>query len=255
MREQLLSLLLLWSVLGGLYIGLRYVPAARDMVSSTEEIQKISTELSQLEIPAEPTDRAENVAQEIAELKILVQEAQDNNIDIEGRLAPEDLTEVRMAVAEVARQSRVRIQDNVAFTVDLPATAASTTGAASSGTTAPAPEKPVLVQKTRAQRKADRAIRREEERLMKSNSAMVANSIALDKASPLMVKLGSDAVLKRPLQRISMRGSYAAIRQFISALDDMDWLVTVVQIEIQASVRKPQPGMAQQLDVFMIMAL
>ena len=261
LKEQVLSLVLLWSVLGGMYLAFRGIPVYRDMQSIELELQQIAKDSSELKIPMEPTERREDLLKEIAELKIKVSDAQANNADIEELLVSEgDEDELRMAIAELARQSRVRIQENSVFTVVAPELATSTNNAASAKGVAPAPgkgvaEKPLKENRTRAQRKADRAVRRQEEKLMKSNSAMASNSVELNKASPLLIKLGSDVAVKRPLRRLSMTGTYAAIRQFIFALDELDWMATIVQIEIQTSVRKPQPGMAQQLEVFMVLAL
>jgi hypothetical protein len=261
LKEQVLSLVLLWSVLGGMYLAFRGIPVYRDMQSIELELQQIAKDSSELKIPMEPTERREDLLKEIAELKIKVSDAQANNANIEELLVSEgDEDELRMAIAELARQSRVRIQENSVFTVAAPELATSTNNAASTKGVAPAPgkgvaEKPLKEHRTRAQRKADRAVRRQEEKLMKSNSAMASNSVELNKASPLLIKLGSDVAVKRPLRRLSMTGTYAAIRQFIFALDELDWMATIVQIEIQTSVRKPQPGMAQQLEVFMVLAL
>lgn len=256
LKEQVLSLVLLWSVLGAMYSAFRGIPVYRDMQSIELALQKIAKESSELIIPIEPIERREDLLKEIAELKIKVSDAQANNADMEEMLASEgDDDELRMAIAELARQSRVRIQENNVFTVVAPELASSTNNAASAKGLVQEPGKGVTEKRTRAQRKEDRAVRRQEEERMKSNSAMASNSVELGKASPLLIKLGSDVALKRPLRRISMIGTYAAVRQFIFALDELDWMATIVQIEIQTSERKPQPGMAQQLKVFMVLAL
>lgn len=73
--------------------------------------------------------------------------------------------------------------------------------------------------------------------------------------TPLVRKMAPGSPTERPLQRLTMEGSFAGIVRFLQGLDEMNLMATVVEMQLTVAPQAPPPGYNQRLNATMILAL
>lgn len=233
-REQVLVVVTAAVMIGGAYGLLRYWPAVKALRETAAQTKATEERLQKLVIPDEPVEDMARLQRDLDAARMMLQSTRQRMAGLEQRLAPPGSQELKLKISELAQFHGVRIRENEAYKppVPQPTTPAQSATGAMSATPA-----------TNAGQGGP-------------TSATVGSGGAQANGPPLeMLELFLKPEWKRPLQRISMEGSYAGLRGFITALDKLPWQVSVVQLGIEVDERTPPFGLPQPLRATMILAL
>lgn len=252
LREQVLVLIVVLVIIGGAYGTFRFYPANKAIVDIKKNTQMMDSAMKTTVIPEEPFESVDDLKLDLASLEDELANAKTMLTMVEQRLSTADTTEVRLAISEVARTSLVRINANEEFKVMLPPPAPAAKTTATSGTTAE-PAK-------RLGDAAQRRLRRQAREARQTNRYGAGMSRAVATATPeqvtdLVRKMAVNGAMERPMQRLRMEGTYAAIMRFIQGLEDMDKMVTIIQLQMIPTPQSPPPGYNQRLTATMVLAL
>ncbi|MDZ4097354.1 MAG: hypothetical protein U1E13_01505 [Methylophilaceae bacterium] len=253
LREQVVVLIVALVIIGGAYGTFRFYPANKAIVDIKKNTQMMDSAMKTTVIPEEPFESADDLKLDLAYLEEELTDAKAMLTMVEQRLSTSDTTEVRLAMSEVARTSLIRINANEEFRVILPpplATVAKTT--TTKGATAEPPK--------RLGDAAQRRLRRQAREARQANRYGAGVSRAVATATPeqvtdLVRKMAVNGAMERPMQRLTMEGTYAAIMRFIQGLEDMDKMVTIVHLQMMPTPQSPPPGYNQRLTATMVLAL
>ncbi len=247
LREQVLVLVAVVVVVGGAYGTFRFYPANKAIADLYKNTQMMDSAIKTGKIPDEPFDDIESLQQQQADLDEDLLEAGSRYESIERRLSPDDTTEVRLEISEIARKSLVKINTNEQYRVMVPAPVVADAAGSKAAKNAP---------KTRmgdgAKRKA-RAARRASA-TAGGGIPGIAN-VSPEQATALIRKMAINGPMERPMQRLTMEGTYAGMMRFIGGLQQMGKLVTIVQFQLAPGTQAPPPGSNQRLTATMVLAL
>ena len=195
-------------------------------------------------VPEEPFDDKNTLNKELENINIELAEATELAAGIESRLSPPDTTAVRLAISDAARNALVRITANEEYRVTVPLPVGATPPAN-------AAQQPAKRLGDAAQRRA----RNERRASRLAGSALTVSQVSPDLATPLIRKMAINGPMERPMQRVVMEGSYAAMMRFIEELKSLDRMVTIVQLQIVPTPQVPPPGYNQRLAATLVLAL
>ncbi len=250
LREQILVLLAVLVVVGGVYGGLRFYPTHKAIADIQKNTQMMDTAMKTGTIPDEPFEDAEELKLDIKELEFELVDASNMMTIVEQKLSSGDTTEVRLEISEAARQALARINANEEYRVMVPATADTS---ASSATSAPP--------QSRLGKGAQRRLLAKQEqrtaRQARGNDVVrqTVTNVSPEQATELIRKMAINGPMERPMQRLTMEGTYAALMRFIQSLDEMNKMATIVQLQLVPAAKAPPPGYNQRLTATMVLAL
>lgn len=244
LREQVLVLIAVTVIVGGLYGGLRFYPAHKAIGEIKKNTEMMAAAMKTTKVPEEPFDDTNALKKEIEDLEIELAEARQLSAGIDNRLSPADTTATRLAISDVARNAKVRIITNEEYRVTVPVPA----GAAPSANT---PAQPAKRLGDAAQRRA----RNERRTARLAGAALTINQVSPEQATPLIRKMAINGPMERPMQRVVMEGTYAGLMRFMEDLSQMDMMVTIVQFQMTPTPQTPPPGYNQRLSATMVLAL
>ncbi len=244
LREQILVLVVAVVIIGGLYGGLRFYPANKAIGEIKKNTEMMDTAMKTTKVPEEPYDDKDALNKELEYVDIELADATELVAGIESRLSPPDTTAVRLAISDAARNALVRITTNEEYRVTVPLPV---------GATAPAnaAQQPAKRLGDAAQRRA----RNERRASRLAGAALTVNQVSPEQATPLIRKMAINGPMERPMQRVVMEGSYAAMMRFIEELKRLDMMVTIVQFQIVPTPQVPRPGYNQRLAATLVLAL
>jgi hypothetical protein len=248
LREQLLVLLTVLVIVGGAYGAFRFYPANKAIANIQKNTQMMDNAMRTGKIPEEPFEDAEDLKLDIEELEFELADAGNMVKGAEQRLSLGDTTEVRLEISEAARTALVRINANEEYRVMVPVP----TGATPSPAASAQPQKRLGDGAKRRLKQAERAARQASR--YSAGSRGVA-SVSPDQATELIRKMAINGPMERPMQRLTMEGTYAAIMRFIESLDEMGKMATIVQLQLVPAAKAPPPGYNQRLTATMVLAL
>lgn len=249
LREQILVLLAVLVIVGGAYGGLRFYPANKAIADIQKNTQMMDTAMKTGTIPDEPFEDAEELKLDIRELELELADAGNMMASVTQKLSPGDTTEVRLEISEAARQALVRINANEEYRVMVPAPAGAPISPAAANAQ---PKKRLGDAAQRRQREAARAARQASRY---SGAARGIASVSPEQATELIRKMAINGPMERPMQRLTMEGTYAALMRFIQSLDEMNKMATIVQLQLMPAAKAPPPGYNQRLTATMVLAL
>lgn len=245
LREQMLVLVATIVIVGGAYGVFRFHPANKAIADLAKNTEMMDSAMRTGRIPEEPFENIDDLRMELHALEDELTEAETMIAAVERRLSPEDTTEVRLAISEIARKARVRISINEAYRVTVPAPIAA---AGSKALNAPKP------------RRMGDAAKRRLRNARRSSASSIGNvrgvmNVSPEQATALIRKMAINGPMERPMQHLTMEGTFAGVTQFIADLEQMDQLVTVVQLQMMPVPQPPPPGYNQRLSINMVLAL
>lgn len=244
LREQILVLVAVAVIVGGAYGVFRFHPANKAIADLAKNTEMMDSAMRAGKIPEEPFENVDDLRMDLNALEDELAEARNMIAGVERRLSPEDTTEVRLAISEIARKARVRISINEAYRVMVPAPVAA---AGSKATTAP-------------RKRMGDAAKRRLRNARRASAASLGNvrgvvNVSPEQATALIRKMAINGPMERPMQHLTMEGTFAGVMQFIEDLEQMDKLVTVVQLQMMPVPQSPPPGYNQRLSINMVLAL
>lgn len=242
LREQVIVLIAFLVIVGGAYGVFRFYPANQKIVDIKKNTQMMDAAIKTGKIPEEPFESVIDLKLELADVETELVNTRNMVSAVEQRLVIGDTTEVRLAISEVARKALVRINLNEQYLVTVP----------------PQPGTTSLKQQPAQKRLGDAAQRRARNarRAARNASAMVgANQVSPEQATALIRKVAVNGPMERPMQRLTMEGTYAAVMNFIQGLDEMNKMATILQLQLVPVPQAPPPGYNQRLSVTMVLAL
>jgi hypothetical protein len=245
LREQVLVLVTAILLIGGIYGGLRFYPAHKAIVDIQSNTEMMNQAMKTTPIPEEPFEDVESLDRELEDVELDLASIKDAISDIEKRLSPADTTAVRLAVSDVARNALVRINSNEEYRVTVPAPE-----------NAPVKGKVADPKKKRmgdGQKKRLRNVAKAAAKAGISNLSI--NQVNPQMATALARKMAVNAAMERPMQRISVEGTYAGLMRFIASLEQMSLMVTIVQFDINPTLQSPPPGYNQRLNANLVLAM
>lgn len=252
LREQVLILVSVVVIVGGAYGTFRFYPANKAIADTYKNTQMMDSAVKTGKIPDEPFDDVETLQQQEADLDEDLLDARSRMDTVDRRLAPDDTTEIRLEISEIARKSLVRINTNEQYRVMVPAPVITDTAAAAKAAKNAPKVRLGDVEKRRA-RAARRASKTAAGRLAGS-VAGVAN-VSPQQATALIQKMAINGPMERPMQRLTMEGTFAGMMRFIGGLEQMSKMVTIVQFQLAPGAQSPPPGDNQRLTATMVLAL
>lgn len=254
-REQLLVLMTVLIVVGGAYGGLRFYPANKAINATNMSIEAMETAVRTGAIPEEPMDDVEDLKLDLEDIEAELAETRVMMGSVESILSPPDTTEIRLAISELARTSLVRITANEEYRVVVPEPPEKQKAKSKQSGSAEE-DQPKQRMGDAAKRRA-RNQAREARRAARGSAAgggRIAN-VSPQQTTELVRKLAVNGPMERPMQRLTMEGSYAGIMRFLSGLESLDKLVTVVYLQMVPAPRVPPPGYNQRITATMVLAL
>lgn len=223
-REQWLVVATLVVLLGGGYGLVRYRPALKALQAMQAQTAATEARLKTLVIPEEPMEDVDALKAQLTAAEGELLAARQHADQLAQRLAPLGSQDLKLKISDLAQRCGVRIRENEAYKV--PAKPVAAPVAATAAKPGPAPAQSAAVVEPPGSR------------------------------PPLeMLERFTRPGLERPLQRLSMEGSYGAIREFLRGLEKLPWQVTVAQLQLEVDERTPAPGYPQPLRATMILAL
>lgn len=247
LREQVLVLVTVVIIVGGLYGGLRFYPAYKTISETKKNTEMMDAAMKSTKVPEEPFDDTITLNKELKELDIELSDATALMADMEARLSPpDDTTLVRLAISDAARNAFVRINTNEEYRVTVPPPVAPAGSAAASATAQPQKR-----QGDAAKRRARNARRA----AGVNSAALTVNQVSPELATPLIKKMAINGPMERPMQRLVMEGTYAGMMRFIEELKRMEMMVTIVQFQMTPTPQAPPPGLNQRLSATLVLAL
>lgn len=250
LREQILVAVAVAIVVGGAYGAFRYYPVNKNITQLKADAQSLDKAVKTGKIPDEPFEDAEDLKLDLEDLEAELEDATNMATGAEQKLSPPDTTDVRLEISEAARRALVRISANEEYRVAQarPGTASAVGGTSGARSTRRSAG-------NRARKQAQRAVRQRAQARLTGVDQTVTNASA-DQVTPLVRKMAVGAPLERPLQRLTMEGTYAGLVRFIQNLDEMSKMATVVQLSLVPTTNKnPPPGYNQRITAVMILAL
>ena len=250
-REQLMVLVTCIILIGGAYSGFRYYPAHKAIAETIKNTATMDKAVKTGSIPEEPTDDVETLKLDLADIEVDLGEARLMMNGIESILSPADTTELRLAISDLARASGVIIKTNEEYRVEVP----------------PPPEKNTSgkqqAQNQPKKRMGDAAKRRarnqarEARRAARSGGGIntgVAN-VSPEQTTALVRKMAVNGPMERPMQRLTVEGTYASLQRFIADLENLDKMATIVYLQMTPTSRVPPPGYNQRISASLVLAL
>lgn len=250
-REQLLVLVTVLILVSGAYGGLRFYPANKAINATNMSIEAMETAVRTGAIPEEPMDDVEDLKLDLEDIEAELAETRVMMGNVESILSPPDTTEIRLAISELARTSLVRITANEEYRVVVPLTPEQQKAMGKQAKNEPK-QRMGDAAKRRARNQAKEA--RRAARGSAAGGGRIAN-VSPQQTTELVRKLAVNGPMERPMQRLTMEGTYAGIMRFLSGLESLDKLVTVVYLQMTPAPRVPPPGYNQRITATMVLAL
>lgn len=228
-QQALLGLALTLSVLG-LYAGLRFVPANRQIGDLQQSAAATRQRLASTVIPDEPEQEpAELDAQfttQNEDMALLKSQA----AALSARQAPAESRELIVAISQLAYDLKIRVLSNERLN---PPTQ-----------TAPSPAQTQPRKRNKAKKPAA------------ALPASAADSpLILPASRDWVARMSPGTVFNRPMQRVELEGSYQAVLQFVHGLDQLAYWVATARISLEKTAQLPPPGYPQTLRAELILAL
>ena len=250
-REQVMVLVTSIILIGGAYGGFRYYPAHKAIAETIKTTEAMDTAVKTGSIPEEPEDDAVSLKQELEDIEAELADTQLMMSGVESILSPADTTELRLAISDLASSNGVVIKTNEEYRVEVPPVID--------------PKKPADKQAKNEPKKrmGDAAKRRarnqarEERRAARGGGATSGRitNVSPSQTTELVRKLAVNGPMERPMQRLTVEGTYASLMRFIANLETLDKMATIVYLQMAPTPRVPPPGYNQRITATMVLAL
>lgn len=232
-REQVLIFLTAVVFVGGGYGLLRAKPAIKSLTELRAQTESMQQRLNTETLPEMPFEDIDMLNKKLSEAQQELEHRKLESAEVEMRLAPVDSQELQLRLSDLALDCNIRIRTKQPFVMNAGALTAI------SGAT-PGMSK-------RAKRRAARAA--QQAAATGGAQSKAVNPLAATTQAPaggihdLMSQLAAGAEFQRPMETLTLEGQFEGVQQFIQGLDSLPWLVTVLQMEMEAvKMREGQRG-------------
>lgn len=251
LREQLLTVFTIAVFVFGGYGLLRFYPMYKKVSEMSNSADSMEKAVLTGRIPDAPPEDVRSLNKQLAELSKELENAQIMAREVEKKLSGPDTTTLRLAISEVARNALVRIDANEEFRVTG---RVETTGGQAAQTTrsrnVTSSDRRRMARNARA-----RAARTGQAGRMAAAIPRVTATVAPNMVPEVVSRMGIGAEMERPLQRLTMEGTYAGLMRFLNGLEELDQMVTVVQMTVTQTPQQPPPGYNQRVTATLVIAL
>jgi hypothetical protein len=249
-REQIMVLVTSIILIGGAYGGFRYYPAHKTIAETIQTTEAMDKAVKTGSIPEEPADDVASLKEELANIEAELADTQLMMNGVESILSPADTTELRLAISDLASSNGVVIKTNEEYRVEVPPMID--------------PKKPADKQaksepKKRlgdaAKRRARNQAREERKAVRGGGASGRITNVSPSQTTELVRKLAVNGPMERPMQRLTVEGTYASLMRFISNLETLDKMATIVYLQMAPTPRVPPPGYNQRITATVVLAL
>lgn len=238
-KKQMLLLGALGLLLTVTYVGLRWLPAFQKLQQQATQLQADKQELAHPRYPEVPDEDPEELQAQLDGLMTQVtalQTAMQGHLDALSTTSNQDLI---LRISEIARANGVKVTENVPYVVPK-------AQVIKTDKVAPAT---VGLAKTKTERKRQRKEKRA------AMSAGSTNQTVGEPEGTLIYQLVNSMSEPRPMQAMTLEGSFFDLKSFLQALSSMPAQITVARIDINTKSDVITQGMPQGLQVKMILAM
>lgn len=238
-REQVLIFIVIATLLAGTYGLFRFVPELKKLTEYKAIVEKNVEKVKNPKFPEEPNEDPDELKEIQAELEVELAGLRSNLESLEGDLAPTDNQEMLLKISEAARDAGVRVIESVPLVVQKK--------------NGQATQPNVQKGSKRNQRRQAREERKKARKAGTQNTNQVTFNVP--KEGELIYRLVNELETPRPIQRISVEGSFTDLQKFIQTLRTMTWQATIVKLDIDVSIQTPPQGVPQPILAKMIVAI
>ena len=220
-REQLLIALVFLFIIWGVYSFFYFIPKNNQVSTLQLEAEQTEQRLLTANIPDDPEEGMDELLRKLNETEetiLLITEMEES---VSQRLAPFDSQQLKVLISQLARNSGVRINTNEVYKTKVS----------------------TLLKKKKKKKKKKKLIKE------------VKSDLILDESRSWIDRMSSGTMFHRPMQRLVLEGSYLSLRSFIHGLEQLEWQVTIVKLNISKMPTAPLQGFPQNLKSELILAL
>jgi hypothetical protein len=249
-QQQWMILIILAALLVSPYAIKRFWPAYQTLQKNQKHLTKNQDTIKTPNYPESPVEDEEDVRADIEDAQAIVNDLSSRTDSIQNRIGPAETQDILLELSAAARVNNINIIDNVPYVVQRVASAGTDTKIK-----AAAP-----VKRTRTDRD-DRRARRTTNR----GAGQAINTTSMMGTPPREGELIYDVVNKldeaRPLQLMSLQGTYFGLLGFIESIRNLPVQVTVMNLSVDTQVQIPSQnqqnmqGLPQLIRVNLILAL
>ncbi len=254
-RQQWLILIVIATLLATPYAIKRFWPAYEVLQSNQKKLTKNQDTIRNPNYPESPAEDEDDVHEEILSLQAKVDELNSQTSALQNRIPPFESQDVLLELSALARVNNINIIENVPYVVKR----------VEAGDAAKGTGKSKKVQnQAPVSRSAQRQARREARRLGQAGIG-TGNSTSIIGTQPRQGELMYDVVNKldeaRPLQLMTLQGTYFGLMGFFEGIKTMPFQVTLLNLNIDTQVQIPSQtqkniqGLPQLIRVSLIVAL
>lgn len=254
-KQQWIILVVFALLLATPYAIKRFWPAYQTLEKNQLQLTKNQNTILNPEYPDSPDEDEDDVQNEIGEMQAKVDALSSQTDTLQNRIPPLESQDVLLELSAAARVNNINIIENVPYMVQRVAPDSKTANGKPAATTTK------KAASTPAQARAERAARKAARRA----GTAVANTAAMVGAQPREGELMYDVVNKlddaRPLQSMTLQGTYFGLMQFLEAIRNLPVQVTIMNMNIDTQVQignqggQSAQGLPQLLRVSLIVAL
>ncbi len=224
--EQILLAVVIMVLVLGAYSLLRFIPENKALASLQQQAMQTEGKLLSARIPHEPEQDVEELLKQLDEQEQVLALINTMAEDTTRRLAPFGSQQLKVRISELSRITGVLIRTNEAYQARNRAK--------------------INIPKTKKARA--RALSQAQLLASQTNLILPSNHSWIERMS-------QKTMFYRPIQRLVLEGDYQQIRSFIHGLENLEWQVTVVQLNIEKMPAAPMRGYAQLLRAELVLAL
>lgn len=244
-REQIIVLAAVGIVLACLYGYFRYTPQYKIIDALDQRLEKTIQHVKAPKYPQVPDEDVEDLevtAEDLTQALVNLRAQVDN---FAQNLAPTDNQDVLLKISGIARTTGVKVIESIPYIVSRRVE------------TTTAPKKNLKKRAKRKLRKAQRKKALRNKKFGRTNQSFGSGSTvgAIPKEGELIDRLVNSMDEARPMQRVSVEGSFANLQQFIQSLQSMSWQITIVKLDISVNIQTPPQGIPQPILARMIIAM
>lgn len=243
-REQVLILIVVAILVGGAFALLRYVPQTKVLNQLSADLEKNKQEVKNPKFPEEPEEDVEELKDKAGGLKAQLDSLRITMETEEKKLATaNDNQDILLRISEAARAAGVKVIESVPYLVQR------IDAEATDGKTKKVEKKSKTRRRNKALAKMGRSPR------ISAGMTGVGAQGATPREGELIYHLVNDFDNARPLQKLSVEGSYRDLQAFMLAISNMQYQVTIVKLDIDVKIQTPPQGISQPLIAKMIIAM
>ncbi|MDO8960751.1 MAG: hypothetical protein Q7V02_01510 [Methylophilus sp.] len=256
-QQQWMILFILAALLVSPYAIKRFWPAYQTLQKNQKHLTKNQDTIKTPNYPESPVEDEEDVRADIEDAQAIVHDLSSRTDSIQNRIGPAETQDILLELSAAARVNNINIIDNVPYVVQrvgMPDTSknAKKTKPASASTTG-------HVRMSKSEQRESRVRQRVR------GAGQAINTTAMMGTPPREGELIYDVVNKldeaRPLQLMSLQGTYFGLMGFIESIRNLPVQVTLVNLSIDTQVQIPSQnqqnmqGLPQLIRVSLILAL